>query len=187
MYTCGYRHDPVSTLAVLHPDIQERVMKILILMRHANPCPPAQGTGDKARSLDERGFMEARAAAQYLREQDLVPDAILSSTAIRTQQTAETMVDSGAFTAGVTFLPALYYPSVATICASVRQVPAEAHCLLLIAHNPALSDAIAHLTTETMFFPTAGLARLSCRMDSWTDIDATCPHALTASWSPGHE
>ncbi|CAN5402454.1 histidine phosphatase family protein [soil metagenome] len=68
----------------------------LVLLRHAKAeqqGPPTQG--DHGRPLAERGVADARKAGATLAELGPVPDLVLCSTAVRTLQTWEAMVDGG--------------------------------------------------------------------------------------------
>ena len=60
--------------------------KTLIVLRHAKAGWP-DAADDHARPLAERGHAQAPAAGDWLREHDLVPDAVVCSDALRTRQT----------------------------------------------------------------------------------------------------
>ena len=67
----------------------------LLVLRHAKAEPFAES--DQARALTARGRQSARDVGRHLREQELVPDCALVSTATRTRETwAEVAEGSGA-------------------------------------------------------------------------------------------
>lgn len=62
--------------------------RTLILMRHAKSSWADSGMDDHSRPLNDRGRSSAPLIANWLAEQNLIPELILCSTAIRTLQTA---------------------------------------------------------------------------------------------------
>ena len=64
-------------------------MKI-ILMRHGNAVPSG---GDGTRPLSEKGRCEASAAGNFLRSINEIPDVILHSKLLRSQETAQRVED----------------------------------------------------------------------------------------------
>ena len=71
--------------------------KTLILMRHSK-AEEGPGKPDHDRELSDRGLRDARAAGAWLREEGLVPDLVICSTAVRTRQTWDSAVKGGAQT-----------------------------------------------------------------------------------------
>ena len=67
--------------------------KILLLMRHAKSDWNNAGLTDKERPLNPRGRASAAIMADWLDRQNLIPDVVLCSSAVRTQQTLELMTE----------------------------------------------------------------------------------------------
>jgi phosphohistidine phosphatase len=125
------------------------VSKRLTLMRHADARWNDPGTPDIERPLNRRGSAAAEAMARRLAHLELVPDLLLVSPARRTQQTAEIVARELALPARrVLREDALYLASVTELLRLVRATgPRVAH-LLVIAHNPGLSELVAQLQPQ---------------------------------------
>ncbi len=64
-------------------------MKTLYLLRHAtaaNAAPPQMSDYD--RTLSAKGIREAQTVGRYMKSNKMLPDFVLSSSALRTTQTA---------------------------------------------------------------------------------------------------
>ena len=118
----------------------------LTLLRHGLAEPAAAG-GDFARELDARGVAQARAAALALQHAGLpLPDCILSSPALRTRQTAMQVVQTLALDeASLQLEQRLYLASAETLLDVVRNLHPAARHVLLVGHNPGLSDLALRL------------------------------------------
>ena len=62
-------------------------MKTLLILRHAKSSWKQPELTDHDRPLNKRGCRDAPRIGRLLREQQLVPDRIISSTAERARQT----------------------------------------------------------------------------------------------------
>ncbi|MFU8827788.1 MAG: SixA phosphatase family protein, partial [Brevefilum sp.] len=69
-------------------------MKTLLLMRHAKSSWKDDNLTDHARPLKKRGRKDAKRIAQVMDKNDLIPDLILSSSAVRAAETAEIIADN---------------------------------------------------------------------------------------------
>ena len=75
-------------------------MKTLLMLRHAKSSWKDGSLSDHDRPLNERGKRDAPRMGQILKEQALVPELIISSTAKRARKTAAKMAEA----AGITWL-----------------------------------------------------------------------------------
>ena len=69
--------------------LQILVMKTLLLLRHAKSSWSDPTLPDHDRPLNKRGIHDAPRMGKLLRHEHLMPDLILSSTAVRAKKTAE--------------------------------------------------------------------------------------------------
>lgn len=141
-------------------------MRTLVLMRHAKSDYP-DGVGDHERPLASRGVREAGLAGEWLRANLPGIDAVLCSSATRTRQTlARTGVG-----APVSFLDRLYGAAPGTMIGEVNQVADEVATLLVVGHEPTVSQVALGLAARpgsdpaavekiTRKFPTSGIAVL---------------------------
>ena len=128
-------------------------MKTLCLMRHAEA---EKGGDDHARPLTAHGISQARKAAQWLQEQGIRPDFIISSDAVRTRQTADIIGPNPQLTRD------LYLAEAQTI---FDLIPQDFETVLIMAHNPGIYELALRLAgkngEELLGMPTATIAVFS--------------------------
>jgi len=148
-------------------------MQRLTLMRHAEARWKEAELSDLERPLNRRGSAAAEAMARRLLELQLVPDLLLVSPARRTRQTAEIMARAlGLSARRVLRDEALYLASADDLLKVVRNTgPRVAH-LLIIAHNPGVSELVQRLVPEADASGLATAAICSMVFDTthWTAI-----------------
>ena len=152
-------------------------MKTLLLLRHSKA---GVGAPDRDRGLTGRGRRQAAAAGRYLAAEGLLPDLVLCSDARRTRETLDGLA-LGEGTA-VRFTPELYDGHVPELLALVRGVePADISRVLVVGHNPTVSDAGRFLAREgdpaslsrlALGMPTSGLAVLKFEAADWSAVGA---------------
>lgn len=148
----------------------------LLIMRHAK-SDWSVGAADFQRPLNRRGERAAEQMATWLADQDLHPDRVLSSSAVRARTTAEAVVSACAVdSSAVNFDDELYLTDVATW---MKFLAAQVHDRVLICgHNFGLDDLVEHLSSTPpplsqsgKLMTTAAIAHL--RFDcSWKDVSA---------------
>lgn len=119
-------------------------MKRLLLLRHAKAAPAEEPLADIARPLTERGERDARQIGERLRQHHPRPDLILSSTATRALQTAQLIASALDYPRdAIAFERRLYLAEPATLREVIAEQDSKLSCLLVVAHNPGLSE-LAH-------------------------------------------
>ncbi|MFO1401304.1 MAG: histidine phosphatase family protein [Steroidobacteraceae bacterium] len=146
-------------------------MRTLILLRHAAAEPAGPERSDIDRPLDAAGRAEAEAAARQLGALPVRPALALASPARRTLMTAEAVVHRlGLARAALRTDEALYLASVPTLQAAIARVPSEVDCLLVVGHNPGLSDLASDIGPEgqDVLLSTGEFVQLALDADDWT-------------------
>jgi phosphohistidine phosphatase len=124
--------------------------RTLLVLRHAKSAWPP-GVTDHERPLAPRGVREAGLAGDWLRAHAPAIDAVLCSTATRTRQTLErTRID-----APVEFVDRLYDATPGAVIEEINAVDAGIETLLVIGHEPAMSQVALGLATADGSNPTA--------------------------------
>jgi phosphohistidine phosphatase len=128
--------------------------RTLLLLRHAKSDYP-EGVADHDRPLAPRGVREAGLAGDWLRAHAPAVDAVLCSTAARTRETlARTRIE-----APVEFSDRLYDATPDAIIEEINDVDSlfnhDVETLLVIGHEPAMSQVALGLATEDGSNPTA--------------------------------
>lgn len=152
-------------------------MKTLYLLRHAHALAEAPPMlGDHERVLSAKGAQEAENLGLFMKEQDILPDYILSSSSVRTIQTARIVMSSVFDTEGrridTRFDRSLYLADPGTIISTIREVNEDYENLLVIGHNPGMAELAHHLSHGTVKeFPPCTFAVFETTAEGWDDFD----------------
>ncbi|AGL13593.1 histidine phosphatase family protein [Actinoplanes sp. N902-109] len=119
--------------------------RTLVLLRHAKAEPGGE-LPDIDRQLTATGRANADAAGAWLADQRLHPQLVLCSPAVRTRQTwhgvavalAQAAPDGGG--PEVHYEPGLYHGGRTEVIDLLRAVPDTVRTVLIIGHNPTMSD-----------------------------------------------
>jgi phosphohistidine phosphatase len=148
-------------------------MKTLLLLRHAEASGTEAGRRDFDRPLNEHGRQQAVAVGRLLRQRRIEPDRIIYSPAERARQTAALVVEAaGLVPSGLEDDARIYEAGTPTLFEIVSQLEDDARTVLLVGHNPGISDLLAHLTGEDGHLRTAALALVSFDVEEWRGVRA---------------
>jgi phosphohistidine phosphatase len=147
-------------------------MKKLFLVRHAQAETPGSAIKDFDRELVASGISEAAKLGKKLAEKQIRIDKMISSDAARAQQTAKYISEQISYPLKeIMYNNDLYEASVRRLINIVNTVDEKVENLLLIGHNPGLSDFVEMVTGETIgSLPTAGLVKIEFEIDSWKEV-----------------
>jgi phosphohistidine phosphatase len=158
-------------------------MRRLMLLRHAKTETDAPSGRDQDRRLDDRGHRDAAEIGGWIATHPPFPDAVLISTAARTQQTWEVAwaaMKDVVPPPHVELLPELYGADPLQILAAVRSASAaDAKRLMVVGHNPGMHELALALAGSgdaagrkalAGNLPTSGLAVLDFAVDDWADV-----------------
>lgn len=151
-------------------------------MRHAEAVP-YEAAPDFDRDLTAKGLAQATQIGMQLAERHFKPDLVLCSTANRTRQTLE-QVMKGANVTGLewkaVFHDDLYNASMMTILGLVDALPDDVRTVMIIAHNPGISNTLWQLSS--LNYPGFNVAEAACLQ--WATIDALEPWVSAVSAMP---
>jgi phosphohistidine phosphatase len=145
-------------------------MKLVTLLRHAHAEKEDPDIPDFERRLDKRGRREAERMAARAHALKLRPDHLLASPAARTLSTASEFARAlGIPLPRVHLDERLYLARRATLAAVLGALPESAQHVLLVGHNPGISDLARWLSDDAALgeFPTATLCTLSADVERW--------------------
>jgi phosphohistidine phosphatase len=151
-------------------------MKTLIVMRHATS--PNIADRDIDRSLNAEGMQEVEQIAQSLKNYTI--NKVLCSSSLRTVETYNIIKEHIKVNL-VDITPELYNVSEVELLEHIMQQRNFIECLLLIGHNPALSNLITLLTENHKAHKYEFLGVLSPAeavvltfvSDKWSDISSS--------------
>ncbi len=148
-------------------------MKRLILLRHAKSSWSDDGLPDSERPLSGRGERDAPRMGARLRERSIRPNLVLSSTALRARQTATLVARALDYLDnGIRLDARLYLATPVEILAVVTEQADAVDCLLVVGHNPGLTELTNLLLPELELanLPTAGAVVVDCAAERWAEI-----------------
>jgi phosphohistidine phosphatase len=146
-------------------------VRALILLRHGKSDWEADYADDRARPLARRGRKAAKTIGRFLTKAGQVPDAAVTSPALRAEDTLRLAMKAGGWTCPVRTAAALYGAGVSGLLGEIRQEPDATALLLAVGHEPTWSDAItAFIGGGSVRLPTAALARVDFDVDRWEGI-----------------
>jgi phosphohistidine phosphatase len=147
--------------------------KCLTLLRHGKSSWRDPDLNDLDRPLNKRGQRDAPMMAHRLAERGFQPDLLLVSPALRARLTIEALtghipVDPGL----VTFDERIYLATVDGLVDLVRTLPDDRENVLLVGHNPGMTDLANFLVGGTLEnIPTCGVFSVELQVPSWREID----------------
>jgi len=154
-------------------------MRTLLVLRHAksdrsDPCLP-----DHDRPLAPHGEADAPRIGAALAALAVMPDCIITSTAVRARDTAHLVVAAFAdnYNGRIDERDTVYAADVPALLTVLRACDDAHETVLLVGHNPGLEDLISVLVGggemhPVTRLPTAALACLSLDIAHWAAIDA---------------
>jgi len=148
-------------------------MKRLILLRHAKSSWSEDGLSDSERPLSSRGERDAPRMGTRLRERRIRPDVVLTSPALRARRTAMLFAQALDYPAdGIRVDSSLYLAAPEEILAAVALQADAADCLLVVGHNPGLTELTNLLLPdlELANLPTTGTVVIDCATEHWAEI-----------------
>jgi phosphohistidine phosphatase len=159
-------------------------MKTLLLMRHAKSSWKETDLPDQERPLNKRGRNDAPLMGHLLVDRELVPERILSSSAVRARQTAEAVIETSGFKGPVDTLDQLYLAEAEDYIAALQKLPDALERVMIIGHNPGLETLLQMLSKRIESLPTAVLAHLVLPIDQWSQLTVETTGELVEIWRP---
>lgn len=163
-------------------DVGVEQERTLVLMRHGK-SDWSQALSDPQRPLAPRGRRQARVCGQWMAAALPGMDAAVASPAERTRQTLREVLDAGARVGRVGWEPELYTDAVAAVLQVIGRTPSAERALLVVAHEPALSGVVHHLTGTRQRVRTSEVVVLTWVGTWW--VGASAARLVVAGRPPG--
>lgn len=151
-------------------------MKTLTLLRHAKSSWKDQSLTDHQRPLNKRWKENLPYICDRAQQHDIHIDGILSSNSTRTTATTMWMV-ALMHDPDLVFLKDLYLADLDTLLHIIRS--ADQHStsprdhLMIVWHNPWLTNLCQHLGFDIPNLPTCGLVEFQCNIDMRLEFDSS--------------
>ena len=152
----------------------------LLILRHAKSAWDTDAPADFDRPLAQRGRDAASRMGRYLVEAELLPDAVVCSSAKRAVQTVHRVAEAARLSLRIAhFEGAIYEAGLPVLLGVLGECVPGARRTMIVGHNPGLEDLLDHLAGDVpvpadgKLLPTAALARLALP-DDWRRLDRGC-------------
>ncbi|MBE9582886.1 histidine phosphatase family protein [Mucilaginibacter sp. JRF] len=143
-------------------------MKKLLLIRHAQATHEG-GFTDFERPLTPKGIREATTMAERIKAKGILPQLLVSSSALRTMGTADIFTQHLPVNKPLTNKD-IYDASPKTLLKIVSQFADVADFIALVGHNPGISEILYYLTGSPQQMDTSGVALIELDIESWAEI-----------------
>ena len=145
-------------------------MKKLIIVRHSKSSWKDLSLPDFRRPLNNRGKLDGPIMSRYLNSKINKIDFLHSSSSVRTFETSKFFISKIEFK-NIKYDDNLYHGSAQSIIGFVKNYPDEYNSVMIIAHNPGLTNLINLITDINIDnLPTTGIAYIDFDCDSWHNI-----------------
>ena len=157
-------------------------MKTVLILRHAKSSWSNPSLADIDRPLNKRGKNDAPRMGTLLKEQDIIPDLILSSPALRARKTAEAVSEYSGYEGQIDIVPDFYPGDPYTFIETLASLPDDYDNVMIVAHNPGLEELLYALAGESARLPTSALAQVELPLDYWQELDDEMEGKLVNLW-----
>jgi len=161
-----------------------RGMKTLLILRHAKSNWGDVSLPDHDRPLNKRGKADAPRMGELIREERLVPDLILSSTAKRARHTAELAAETCGYEGEIVTSRDLYHAYPDGYVDALNVMADNEPVVMVVGHNPGMEELVDLLTEESVTMTTANLAQVELPISSWRDLRDHTRGKLINLWRP---
>ncbi|HWA35718.1 MAG TPA: histidine phosphatase family protein [Cyclobacteriaceae bacterium] len=144
-------------------------MKTLYLVRHAKSSWEDQGLADFDRPLSDRGVSDAPRMGRRITEYKQHPQLIYSSPAVRALNTAKIIASAIDYPEqSIVTDRRVYHSDADALLDIVRKFADDTECVMLVGHNPGLTQFANALLGETIDnISTCGVVRAELKITSW--------------------
>jgi len=169
-------------------------MKRLVLLRHGEAGPAGALGSDFARPLTPHGRAQALQAAHRLQQAHCVPESILASPALRARETAAIAAAHLERLQALRFEASAYPGTPEALLQLVGTLSERIGTLLLVGHNPGLSELACRLAAlagrqeaapaappASTALSTGGLCRIELADVPWPQLESGVTHVTLLS------
>jgi phosphohistidine phosphatase len=143
-------------------------MKKLLLIRHAKATHET-GYADFDRPLTNKGFEQAELMASRLQKDDIVPQVVVSSPALRTISTANVFIQTLGLPQAITN-KAIYDAGQQALLQVIYNLPNNIDFIALVGHNPGISQVLFTLSGAIKEVPPCSVALIEFDVNGWAEL-----------------
>ena len=146
--------------------------KQLIIVRHGKSSNNNSDIKDIDRTLLPKGIIDTKEIAKKLKDNNIVPDIIISSPANRALHTTTIICRTLKFPyKNINVEDLIYYSYSDEIIKLIKETDDSINSLMIVGHNPTLTDIANHFLNNPIFdLPTNGVVVLDFNCNEWINI-----------------
>lgn len=144
--------------------------RVLLLLRHAKSSWKNKELDDHDRPLNKRGKRDAIKMGKYLKKINMIPNAIVTSSALRAVETTSLVCRHCDYDGLVEENFTFHICGVDSYLRSISQTPVDRTRLLLIGHNPELEELLEMLIHRSLKMSTCMLVQINMYIPNWSNI-----------------
>ncbi len=149
-------------------------MKFIYLIRHAKSDWSVPGESDIERGITKKGLKQINMMGSYLDLRAMHPDLILSSCALRAQETTNILAKKIGFLGPKYYLKDLYSSSAELVKEILIEQDDSLSKMYLVGHNPQLGELAFMLSEEHIGkMPSLAIARIKFDITKWSELENT--------------
>ena len=147
-------------------------MKTLYLVRHAKSSWEYPQLKDDERPLLQKGVKRTEKIGKYLKENNITIDRIITSHAVRANDTARILSNAVGFPQDkIEVIAKIYHASEESLLEQLYSLSDEVDSVMLVGHNPVFTEfANLFLETRIDWLVTSGVVCIDFDADSWENI-----------------
>lgn len=147
-------------------------MKYITLIRHGKAENATKTINDFKRVLTEKGEADAKLIGEYIKQVLPKVDLIISSTAFRALKTAQIIAEQIKFPKEkIKEENDMYDTNSPFYFDMLTVLPVTTHHVVLVGHNPEISDFVSLITNKDTEMGTCNLAHVTVDTFNWEDVD----------------
>ncbi len=147
-------------------------MKTLYLIKHAKSDWSVPGESDMERDITKKGLKNIKTMGSYLALRGIQPDVILSSCALRAQETSNILADKIEFSGPKYYLQELYLSPPELIKEIIMAQDDQFSKMFIVGHNSQLSELVFMLSGEHVAkMPSLGIVAIEFDIQEWDELE----------------
>jgi len=147
-------------------------MKTIYIVRHAKSSWNTVDIPDEQRPLLEKGKKRTKKVIDYLHENHIKVDYIISSHAVRAHETAKILAHALKYPIeNIKIDSQIYYANGDALLNQFYDLPDRFDSVMIVGHNPSLTDFVnLFLKSPVENLPTSGVVSFSFDTDHWDKV-----------------
>ena len=158
--------------------------KLLLILRHAKSSWEFAELPDHDRPLNNRGKRDALRIGKKLLKEGVVPQLIISSSAIRASSSALKVAKACGYQGEIIVENSLYGSGYTEYLNTVKKKDDRYDIIMLVGHNPHSEQLLEILTGTMNTMSTCTVAYVRLSIASWNEIDSQVRGELLNLWRP---